>query len=96
LALSQVIRQALTADTWHPLDDQTRFQRLEWCHDGFAQRWLVVHAQAAYERAEATVNTTRQRDEAAITQQLFHLQAQRFETPEMAQEALTELARGWT
>jgi transposase len=95
-AVSPVIRQALTADTWHPLDEQTRYQRLELCHYGIAQRWLVVHSQAAYERAEATVNNTRQREEAAITQQLFHLQAQRFETPEMAQEALTELARSWT
>jgi transposase len=95
-AVSQVIRQVLTADTWHSVDDQTRFQRLELCHYGMAQRWLVVHSQAAYERAEATVNNTRQREEAAITQQLFHLQAQRFETPEMAQEALTELARRWT
>jgi transposase len=95
-SVSQVIRQALTWDTWHPLDDTTRYQRLELCHYGMAQRWLVVHSQAALERAEATVNNTRQREEAAIAQQLFHLQAQRFETPAMAQEALGELARSWT
>ena len=95
-SVSQVIRQALTADTWHPLDDKTRYQRLELCHYGIAQRWLVVHSPAALERAEATVNNARQREEAAIAQQLFHLQAQRFETPEMAQEALAELARSWT
>ena len=95
-SVSQVVRQALTGDTWHPLDEKTRYQRLELCHDGIAQRWLVVHAQAALERAEATVNHARQREEAAIAQQLFHLQAQRFETPEMAQEALARLARSWT
>jgi transposase len=95
-AVSQVIRQALTGDTWHPLDEKTRYQRLELCHYGIAQRWLVVHSQAALERAEATVNHARQREEAAIAQQLFHLQAQRSETPERAQEALAELARSWT
>ncbi|MGH7393484.1 MAG: IS1634 family transposase [Candidatus Rokuibacteriota bacterium] len=95
-SVSQVIRQALTGDTWHLLDEKTRYQRLELCHYGIAQRWLVVHSQAALERAEATVNHARQREEATIAQQLFHLQAQRFETPEMAQEALAELARSWT
>jgi transposase len=95
-SVSQVIRQALTGDTWHPLDEKTRYQGLELCHYGMAQRWLVVHSQAALERAEATVNNARQREEAAIAQQLFHLQAQRFETPEMAHEALAELARSWT
>jgi transposase len=95
-SVSQVIRQALTRDTWHLLDEKTRYQRLELCHYGIAQRWLVVHSQAALERAEATVNRARQREEAAIAQQRFHLQAQRFETPEMAQEALAELARSWT
>ena len=95
-SVSQVIRQALTGDTWHPLDEKTRYQRLELCHYGIAQRWLVVHSQAALERAEATVNHARPREEAAIAQHLFHLQAQRFETPEMAQEALAEVARSWT
>ena len=30
--VSQVITQALTGDTWHPLDETTRYQRLELCH----------------------------------------------------------------
>ena len=34
----------------------------------------------------------RQREDAAIEQQLFHLQAKRFPTPEVAQEALVALA----
>lgn len=84
---SQVIRHARTGDTWHPLDEKTRDQGLAWCHDGMAQRWLVVPSQAALERAAATVHHARQRDEAALAPQLFHLHAQRFATPEMAQEA---------
>jgi transposase len=95
-AVSQVIAQALTGDTWHRLDATTRYQSLELCHYGMAQRWLVVHSQAALERAEATVTAARQREEAAIAKQLFHLQAKRFQTPEVAQDALVALAQRWT
>src|SRR5215217_3643218 len=95
-AVSQVIAQALTWDTWHRLDDKTRYQGIELCHYGMAQRWLVVHAQAALERAEATVTKARQREEEAIETQLFHLQANRFQTPEVAQDALAAVAKRWT
>ena len=85
--VSQVITQALTWDTWQALDDTTRYHRVELCHNGMAQRWLVVSSQAALERAEASVNKAQQRAYATIDKQLFHLQAQRFETPEVAQAA---------
>ena len=61
-----------------------------------AQRWLIVQSEAALERAEATITKARQREEAAITRQLFHLQATRFPTPEVAQDALATLAKRWT
>jgi transposase len=93
---SQVIAQALTWDTWHRLDDKTRYQGIEVCHYGMAQRWLVGHSQAALERAEATVTKARQREAETIEKQLFHLQAQRFKTPEVAQDALVALAKRWT
>ena len=93
--VSQVIAQALMWDTWHRLDDKTRYQCLELCHYGMAQRWLVVHSEAALERAEATMNKARQREAEAVEKQLFHLQATRFTTPEVAQEALAALAKRW-
>jgi transposase len=95
-AVAQVIAQALTWDTWHRLDATTRYQCIELCHYGMAQRWLVVHSQAALERAEATVTKARQREAEAIEKQLFHLQATRFPTPEVAQDALATLAKRWT
>jgi transposase len=95
-SVSEAITQALALDCWHRFDDHTRDQRLELCHDGMAQRWLVVYSQAAYERAAATLNHARQREDEAIHKQLFHLQARRFATPEAAHEALTALAKGWT
>jgi len=93
--VSQVISQALQWGTWQPFDDQTRYQPLALCHYGMAQRWLVVYSQAAFERAEATLKKATQRESEAITKQLFHLQAQRFGTPQAAHKALTVLAKDW-
>ena len=93
--VAQVIGQALRWDTWHRLDETTRSQRIELCHYGMAQRWLVVSSQAALERAKASVNKAQQREAEAIEKQLFHLQAQRFETPEAAQAALVALETSW-
>ena len=93
--VSHVIEQALTWDTWHTFDETTRYQGVELCHYGMAQRWLVVYSQAALERAEATVNKATQRDDATIAKPLFHLQAKRFSTPEAAQEALATWSKGW-
>jgi transposase len=94
--VSQVIAQALTWDTWHHLDDTTRYQGLKLCHYGMAQRWLVVYSQAALERAEATVSKAKQREAEAIAKQLFHLQATRFTAPAVAHDALAALAKRWT
>jgi transposase len=93
--VSQVIRQALEWETWHPVDDNIRYQRLELCHYGMAQRWLVVYSQAAFERAAARLKKATQREEEAITKTLFHLQAQRFPTPEAAHNALAAVAQRW-
>ena len=94
--VSQVIGQALQGDTWQTFDDNTRYQPLALCHYGMAQRWLVVYAQAAFERAEATRKKAKQREDEAIQKQLFHLQAKRFCAPAAAQDALSALATRWT
>jgi hypothetical protein len=78
------MRQARTWDTWHPIDANIRYQCLELCHYGMAQRWLVVYSQAAFARAAATLKHATQREHEAITKALFHRPAQRFPTPEAA------------
>src|SRR5712664_1884525 len=93
--VTHVIAQALRWDTWQRLDETTRYQAIGLCHYGMAQRWLVVWSQASYERAVASVDKACQREAAAIDKQLFHLQAQRFETPTQAQETLSVLAKKW-
>jgi transposase len=93
--VSQVIRQALTWDAWQPVDANSRYQCLELCHYGMAQRWLVVYSQAAFERAAATLQKATRREDEAITKALFHLQARRFPTPEAAHDALAAVAQRW-
>src|SRR5713101_8561467 len=67
--VSQVITQALQGDRWHRLDETTRYDRLELCHYGIAQRWLVVSSQAAMERAEASITKAQQREWGTIEKQ---------------------------
>lgn len=93
--VSQVIAQALALDTWHEVDAQTRSQRLELCHYGMAQRWLVVFSQAAAWRAEAAGSHAPHKAYDAIQTQLFHLQAQRFASQTSAYEALSKLGKKW-
>jgi transposase len=93
--VSQVIKQALQWDMWQRLDDTTRYCGIELCHDRMAQRWLVVSSQAALERANTSVDNACQHESATIQKPLFHLQAQRFATPEAAQSALSALATAW-
>ena len=93
--VSPVMTQALEMETWPDVGAQRRYQRLELCHEGLAQRWLGVFSQAAARRAEATVSPGQQRKDAAIQKQLLHLQAQRFASESLAQEALSRLGKKW-
>jgi hypothetical protein len=93
--VSQVITQALQRDRWHHLDETTRYDGMELCHDGMAQRWLVVSSQAAMERAEARLTNAQQRAWDASEKPLLHWPAKRFPTPEAAHAALTALSKSW-
>ena len=93
--VKETIHQALERDTWQRFDATTRYQSVELDHYGMAQRWLVVYSDAAFERAEATVTKAQKREYEAIDKQLFHLQAQRFETSDKARAALAKLAKRW-
>jgi transposase len=93
--VSQVITQALAIDTWHDVDEQMRYQCLEFCHFGIEQRWLVVYSEAAAWRAESSIRKAQQKEYEAIEKQLFHLQASRFDTPAAAHAALPPVAKTW-
>jgi Domain of unknown function (DUF4277) len=93
--VSPVIPQALPGGPWPRLDQTTRSDRLAWCHDGRAQRWLVVASPAAMARAAASLTQAQPRAWDAIEKPLLPWHAHRFAPPALAHAALTALANVW-
>src|SRR5256714_6775537 len=91
----QVIEQAWAWGEWQPLDETIKYHRLELCHYGMAQRWLVVSSQDAWQRAAQTLAKARAKESAQVQKQLFHLQAQRFPSETDARAALETIAQRW-
>lgn len=85
--VSQGISPARRGATWPPVDATTRSQRLELCHDGMVQRWGIVSAEAALQRAEQRVSTAQKRALAIVQQPRWHVPAQRCEPPASAHAA---------
>jgi transposase len=84
----QVIEQAWAWGEWQPLDETASYQRVDLCHYGIAQRWLVVSSQEAGQRAKTTVAKAQAKEYEQVQKRLFHLQAQRFASEEAAHTAL--------
>ena len=91
----QVIEQACAWGEWQPLNETVKYQRVELCHDGIAQRWLVVSSQDAWQRAALTLAKAQAKESAQVQKQLLHLQAQRFPSETDARAALETLAQRW-
>jgi transposase len=91
----QLIAQAWAWGEWQPLDETVRYQRVELCHYGMAQRWLVVSSQDAWQRAAHTLAQARAKEAEQVQTQLFHLQAQRFPSETDARATLEMIAQRW-
>jgi transposase len=93
----QVIGQALASDQWQPVDDESRatcsYHRVDLCHYGIQQRWLVVCSQAGILRASKTLAKAQSKEYEKVNKQLFHLQAQRFDSTEAAHKALDAIVQ---
>jgi len=94
--VGQVIDQAWDFDAWQVLDEANDYQRFDLGHYGIVQRWLVVYSKAAQERAKDTVSKAQNRAYEEVQKQLFHLQAQRFESQEAAEKALDKIVKKLT
>jgi transposase len=92
-AVGEVIEQSLSLDAWQAIDDQTRYQRVDLCHYGMEQRWLVMYSDSAYQRAGKTLAKAQAREWEKVNKKLFHLQAKRFDTVESAQDALDKILK---
>jgi len=91
----QVSEQAWAWGEWPPRHETVRSQRVERCHDGMAQRGLVVSSQDAWQRAGHTLAKAQAHELEQAQKQLFHLQAQRFPSETDARAALETIAQRW-
>jgi transposase len=91
----QLIAQAWAWGQWQPLEETVRYQRVALCHDGMAQRWLIVASQDAWQRAAHTLANAQAKEAEQVQKQCFHLQAQRFASETEAQTALETIAQRW-
>lgn len=91
--VDQVIGQALASDQWQPVDDESSYHRVDLCHYGIQQRWLVVCSQAGIHRASKTLAKAQSKEYEKVNKQLFHLQAQRFDSTEAAHKALDAIVQ---
>jgi len=91
-----VIDQALSApEQWAEWGNGYRYQRVDLCHYGMEQRWLVVYSQAALKRARATLERRQEKEHNHIEKALFHLQAERFESEASGRKSLDNVAKKW-
>ena len=88
----RVIDQAWAFGHWTQVDEQVSYQRVELCHYGIAQRWLIVFSKASFQRAQKTVAKAQEKECSRVEKALFHLQANRFDSEEAARAALEQLA----
>lgn len=92
----QITEQVLQhPEDWAPLDGENSYQRFDLCHYGIEQRWLVVFSHKRYPGVSKTVAKERDKESEKISKQLFHLQAERFNSKEEAIQALEELRAKW-
>jgi transposase len=92
---SQIIEQALDSDNWNTFDEKRNYQCVKLSHYRVSQRWIVVSSDDSLQRAEKTVTKQIIKEKSKIDKELFHLQAQRFESPQEAEKELKKMAKKW-
>lgn len=93
--VQSAICQAWAAGCWQILNDQHSYYRMDLSHYGIDQRWLVVFSQSAAQRAKQNLENACAKELEKVSKQLFHLQAQRFESQATAGATLEKIAKKW-
>lgn len=91
--VQQIIDQAWDFDQWLPLNETYSYQRVHLCHYGIEQRWLVIYSEAAWQRSAKTLEKAQAKEHEKVQKQLFHLQAQQFNSEEAARAALDKIVQ---
>ena len=80
---------------WVQYDDGRKYRIFEVDHYGISQRWIVVHSNAAHERAKQQIAKKTAKEREAIDKEIFHLQATRFDCADDARKELTKRVKKW-
>ena len=80
-------------NSWKTLDDGRSMQTFNLEHYGMKQRWQVLSSETSLKRAEKQVEKRVIKEYNRIKPQIFHLQAQRFDSIENAMKTVEKLAK---
>ncbi len=89
----EIIEKALEASNWQVKDEKLSYQSFSLSHYGIDQRWIVCYSKPARDRAEKSVQKACNKEKKKVEKQLFHLQAQRFESKETAEKELSKIKK---
>lgn len=90
-----LITHAIELNQWQRIDETNRYYEKQITHYGIVQRWIVVHSDAAQERARNTLQKAVKKEHDQIEKQLWHLSNKPFACSHDAKQAVDELAKGW-
>jgi len=91
----EMIDKAIEQDKWEQLEEGRMMQVIEVEHYNMKQRWHVLSSETSNNRAHKQVEKQINKESEKIKQQLYHLQAQRFNCEQDAQLATQTLAKKW-
>ena len=88
--------QTLPIEAMQPATENGyRYLSVESSYGDVAQRWLIVHSQAAYHREVATLEKKITNEREAAEKSLQQLSPKEFDTQIAAREAVSTLSAGW-
>lgn len=89
----EITEKALEMGNWQVKDEKLSYQSFSLSHYDIDQRWIVCYSQPARNRAEESVEKACNKEKEKVEKQLFHLQAQRFESEKTAEKELSKIEK---
>jgi len=94
--VGETINKAIEQDDWVTLEDGRMMHVIDVEHYGIKQRWHVLSSETSRNRADKQMEKKIDKESKKIKQPLYHLQAQRFNCEQDAQQAAQIMAKKWT
>jgi transposase len=91
--VKDMIQQSWDLNNWTVISQSLSYQRIDHCHYGIAQRWLVIYSKDAERRTKKTLDKGIIREYKSIQKKILHLQADRFNSEQDARKALSAITK---